>query len=142
MSDDLQPSESREQFAMPPSHGRILVIMAVIGLLGTIAGAAFVSPAFGFGVLVGSTLAFINYYWLKRSLKTIFDVAADGQRPRMLAGNYFLRYIILGTVVAIIYATGVLPIVAIILGMAGFGFAVVIEGFVRIFQSGAEARTK
>jgi hypothetical protein len=35
-------------------------------------------------------------------------------------------------VVALIYATGVVPIVALILGLAGFGFAVVIDGMIRI----------
>jgi hypothetical protein len=53
----------------------------------------------------------------------------------MLAGKYFVRYIVLAIVVAMIYMTGVLPIVAVILGLAAFGFAVVVEGLIRIFET-------
>jgi hypothetical protein len=135
VSEDLDHAGSDRQLTTPPQHGRILVILGILGIAGAIAGAIFVSGRFGLGVLVGSGLAFANYYWLKCSLKTIFDVAAQGQKPRMLAGNYFLRYIILGAVVAVIYAADLLPIVAVILGMAGFGFAVVTEGLIRLFSA-------
>jgi hypothetical protein len=52
----------------------------------------------------------------------------------MLAGKYFLRYVILAIVVALIYATGLLPTVPVIVGLAAFGFAVVVEGLIRIFS--------
>jgi len=132
MSDDTEPAES--QNIMPLSHRRILVIMALLGLLGSIAGFAFVSATFGFGVLIGSILAFINYYWLKGSLKRIFDDAAEGEKPKLLALRYFTRYLVLGAIIAVIYATGAVSIVGVILGMAGFGFAVVVDGFMRIFS--------
>ncbi len=132
MSDDTEPAES--QNIMPLSHPRILVIMALLGLLGSIAGFAFVSATFGFGVLIGSILAFINYYWLKGSLKKIFDDAAEGEKPKLLALRYFTRYLVLGAIIAVIYATGAVSIVGVILGMAGFGFAVVVDGFIRIFS--------
>ena len=126
MSEEIEPSVG------PPSHQRILVIMAVLGVLGGIVGAIFHSAGFGLGVLIGTALAFANYYWLKISLRKIFAAAESGERPRMLAGKYFLRYIVLGLIVALIYATGIVPIVALILGLAGFGFAVVIDGMIRI----------
>ena len=136
MSDDIEPVVPVEQAIVPLSHRRILVIMAVIGLVGSVAGAIFISGGFGAGVFIGSALAFANYYWLKVSLKKIFDLAAEtGEKPRLLALKYFLRYIVLGTVVAILYATGAVSIVGVILGMGIFGFAVVIEGILRIFSN-------
>lgn len=135
MSDDTEPVIVEPRPVMPLSHQRILVIMAVLGSLGSIAGFAFVSAKFGIGVLIGSVLAFVNYYWLKRSLRGIFDKAAYGEKPKFLGSGYFLRYLVLGVLIAVIFATDVLPIVAVILGMAGFGFAVVVEGLVRIFSS-------
>jgi len=132
VNDEPEPVGESQQLTTPLEHGRILVILAVLGILGTIAGMIFHSTRFGLGILVGSGLAFANYYWLKRSLKTIFAAAAEGEKPRMLAGNYFLRYIILGAIVAAIYAGDLLPIVPVILGMAGFGFAVVVEAIIRV----------
>jgi hypothetical protein len=136
MSDEIEPVVPVEQAIVPLSHRRILVIMAVFGLAGSIFGSALISVSFGAGVLIGSVLAFVNYYWLKISLKKIFDLAAEtGERPRLLALKYFARYLVLGTVVAILYATGAVSIVGVILGMGSFGFAVVIEGILRIFSS-------
>lgn len=135
MSDEIEPVVPVEQAIVPLSHRRILVIMAVIGLAGSVAGAALVSIDFGAGVFIGSVLAFVNYYWLKVSLKKIFDQAAEtGERPRLLALKYFARYLVLGSAVAILYATGAVSVVGVILGMGGFGFAVVIEGILRIFS--------
>ena len=134
MGGELETVGHDEGVTRPPSHRRILVLMAAVGVAGSIAGALFVSGQFGIGGLLGSALAFVNYLWLKRSLKTIFDAAAEGQKPRMLAAGYFARYAVLGLIVAAVYIGNIVPIVALILGLAGFGFAVVLEGFIRIFS--------
>jgi len=123
-----------------PTHGRILLIMAVLGSIGAIAGAVFLSIEFGIGILVGTGLAFVNYYWLRYSLRKVFANAAEGEKPKISALRYISRYLALAAIVAAIYATGVLPIVPVILGLGAFGFAVVIDGIIRIFQGG-EART-
>ncbi len=133
MGDDFEPSADQPEKFRPLSHKRVLVIMAVLGVVGGIACSLFVSLQFGIGVVIGTALAFANYYWLKSSLRKIFSAAESGERPRMLAGKYFLRYVILAAVVAVIYASGLVPIVAVIIGLGGFAFAVVIEGFIRIF---------
>src|SRR5215204_1386324 len=135
MAEDIEPTGESAENAPPPTHERILWIMAFLGIAGGIAGSVFQSFAFGLGIVIGTALAFANYYWLKSSLRTIFDAARSGGRPKMLAGKYFLRYIVLGIVVAVIYITGMVPIVALILGLAGFGFAVVIEGMIRMIST-------
>jgi len=124
----------------PPTHGRILLIMAVLGAIGAITGAVVVSIESGIGVLVGTGLAFLNYYWLRYSLRKVFADAAEGEKPKISALRYISRYLALAAVIAAIYATGVLPIVPVILGLGAFGFAVVVDGIIRIFQGG-EART-
>jgi len=115
-----------------PRNERILVILAVLGVGGSIAGAAAVSARFGLAVLIGCVLAFVNYYWMRRSLKAIFDLAAVGRKPSFIGAGYFLRYLVLGAVVAFIYALDLLPIAGILVGMAGFGFAILVEGFLRV----------
>jgi len=135
MGEDIEPTAEAAEIIRPPSHERILWLMAALGVAGGIAGFAFISLGFGIGILLGTSLAFANYYWLKSSLRTIFSAAESGEKPRMLAGKYFVRYIVLAIVVAMIYITGVLPIVAVILGLAAFGFAVVVEGLIRIFET-------
>ena len=132
MGDDSEPSVGQTENIRPVSHGRILWLMAVVGLAGGIAGFALSSFRFGLGIIIGTALSFANYFWLKSSLRKIFAAAETGERPRMLAGKYFLRYLILGGVVAVIYASGLVPIVPLIVGLASFGFAVLIEGLIRM----------
>ena len=123
---------------MPPvlSHRRILMTMAAVAIVGSIAGFAFVSTEFGLGVIFGGVLSLINYWWLKVSLKKLFDAAiADGTQPRFLAVRYFARYATLGAILTIIFLTHTIPVVAVILGLASFALAVVIEGLIRIFTS-------
>jgi len=120
----------------PPTHGRILLIMAVLGLIASIAGVVFHSLRFGVGFLTGTALAFASYYWLQHSLRKVFADAAEGEKPKISALRYILRYLTLAVVIAIIYVTSVLPIVPVILGMGAFGFAVVIDGIIRMFSPG------
>ena len=135
MSDDLDPVDESQPLTTPPRNERILVILAFLGVGGSIAGVALVSARFGLAVLVGSVLSFINYYWMRRSLKAIFDRTREGERPSFIGAGYFIRYIVLGGIVAFVYALDLLPISGILVGMAGFGFAVLVEGSIRAFSS-------
>jgi hypothetical protein len=117
-----------------------LKIMAILGILGSIAGAVFVSLPFGIGILLGVGLSFGNYYWLRHSLRKVFAEAVEGEKPKLSVFRYITRYFAIAAVIVLIFVTGILPIVAVILGLCAFAFAVVIDGIIRIFQ-GAEART-
>jgi hypothetical protein len=127
-----EPATEFGETTLPPTHGRILKIMAILGLFGSIAGAVFISLGFGIGILVGTGLSFGNYYWLRYSLRKVFAEAVEGEKPRLSVLRYITRYLALAAVIALIFVTGVLPIVAVILGLCSFAFAVVIDGIIRI----------
>ncbi len=134
MGDDLKPLPTD---ASPPmiSHNSILIWMAVVIAMGSIAGFAFASVGFGVGVLVGGVLAFANYFWQRNSTRAIFAGAAQGEMPVLPAVRYILRYVVIAAVLWVIYMTNALPIVAVVLGLAAFAFAVVVEGLKGIFTS-------
>lgn len=117
------------------SHRRILWTMGAVALFGSLAGFIFISWQFGFGVVLGGILSLINYYWLKISVKKIFDQAISGSKPRFLAVRYFARYLTLGVILLIIFLTKTVPIVAVILGLGSFALAIVVEGLIRLFSS-------
>jgi len=136
VSEDLDPAGDDQQLTTPPRNERLLVILAVLSIGGSIAGAAAVSARFGLAVLIGCVLAFVNYYWMQRSLKKVFGEVREGEKPRFLGAGYFIRYLVLGCVVAFFYVSDLLPISGILIGMAGFGFAVLVEGILRVFYKG------
>jgi hypothetical protein len=140
MGDETEPLRVEKPLPSGISHSRLLAAMAAIGFLGSLAGTIFASAAFGFGVLLGTTLALINYFWLRRSLERMFAAAIVGEMPALLGLRYFLRYVLLGAVVAIVYATGIVPVASVILGLGTFAFAVVAEGVFRIFSDSSGAK--
>lgn len=122
----------------PPalSHRRTLMTMAAVAVIGSLAGFVFVSNKFGIGVILGGILSLINYWWLKVSLKKLFDAAIEhGEKPRFLAVRYFARYATLAAILTIVFLTHTIPVVAVILGLASFALAIVVEGFIRLFSS-------
>ena len=136
MSEDSeQIPEEQPSTVQTLSHRRILTLMALAALLGSIAGFIFISASFGIGVLIGGALSLVNYYWLKRSLKTVFDSAVEGEAPRFLAGKYFLRYLTFGAILTVVYLTKTVPVVAVLLGLASFALAIIFEAIIRLFNS-------
>jgi hypothetical protein len=135
MSEISDNTGNEQENLAPLSHRRILSIMAVIVLTGSFLSAFYVSLSFGFGFLIGGVLAFVNYYWLKASLKAVFDRVVTEENPRFSATRYFLRYFFIGAVLAIIYFTKLVSFTAVILGLLSFAFAILIEGLIRIFTA-------
>ena len=135
MRDGPEPVSNSPEDVMPDAHRRILVIMGVMGLVGAAAAWIGFSWLHGLGLLIGLVIAFINYFWLKYSLRKVFENTPEGEKPRISALRYLRRYLALGLVIAVIYASAVIPIIPVMLGIAGFGFAVVVDGVIRIFTS-------
>jgi hypothetical protein len=135
MGEKVESIEGKNEGIKELSNRRILFLMALVILVGSILGFIFVSNQFGFGALLGGILAFANYYWLKVSLKSVFAKAVSGERTRFLAGKYILRYLIFGLVLMFIYLSAAVDVIAVILGLASFALAVVVEGIINIFTS-------
>lgn len=134
MSGNSEPA-IEEPEVQPLSHKRIFILMAFAVLLGTILSSIFVSLNFAVGILIGGTLSLINYYWLNRSLKVVIEGAIAGGAPHFLAGRAFIRYLTFGAVLAIVYLTKAVPMVAVLLGLASFAVAIIFEAIIRIFSS-------
>lgn len=135
MSEDSEPV-IEERKVQELSHKRINILMVVTAVLGSIAGLIFVSPNFGCGVLIGGILSLINFYWLGKSLKSIFEkVVHQGEKPPFIGANYILRYFVFGVALAVVYVTHFVPIVAVLLGLLSFAVAITIEGFLRLLAN-------
>src|SRR6476646_6918290 len=116
------------------SHRRLLIEMAVLIALGSVAGFIFGGLRFGFGVLFGGALAFLNYYWLKRSTAAIFEKAVSGTSATFVSLRFISRYIAIGAVILAVHFSGAMPAVAVIAGLSAFAIAVVVDGLISIFR--------
>ncbi len=135
MGEDSEPV-IEERNVQELSHKRIIILMAAATVLGVIASLIFVSPNFGFGVLIGGILSLINFYWLGKSLKSIFEkVVQQGEKPHFIGANYIFRYLFFAFALVIIYVTHLVPIVAVLLGLMSFAIAITIEGLIRLLAN-------
>ena len=135
MSGNSEPSAIEPETIAPLSHRRILWTMAIVVFVAAIVSFVFISWQFGLGFIIGGSLAFLNYYWLKTSLKSIFDRAISGEKSSFISINYFLRYLGVGALIYIVYLTQAVSMVAVMLGLSVFAVAIVIEGLLRILSS-------
>jgi len=135
MSDDSEPIAEEQENFVPLTHRRILIVMGTIAAFGSLLSLIFISRLFGLGVLIGGVLSFVNYYWLKFSLKKIFARVADGEKPRFLGLRYLFRYVVLGVILTVVFLTESIPVVAVIAGLGSFALAIVVEGILRLFSS-------
>ena len=142
MSEISEPVATEETRDAPQlTHRRILWMMAIVLIVGVAFSLIYAQRDFTLGLIIGGALAFLNYYWLKLSLRNIFDrMAVSGEKPRFLAAQYFLRYATLGLVVAVVYITKIAPVAAVLLGLSSIALAVVVEGLIRIFTSNSSKR--
>jgi hypothetical protein len=128
------PALPSDEPAVSISHHRLLIEMAVLIAVGAVIGFIFGGARFGFGVLFGGLLAFLNYYWLKRSTAAIFEKAFSGGSGRFLSIRFISRYLALGVVILAVHFSGAMPATAVIAGLAAFAIAVVVDGFISIFR--------
>ena len=136
MSEATDSKTTGQETPAPISNRRILWLMAIIVIAGSLATFIFVSPLFSLGIFIGGVLSFINYFWLKSTLKKVFVETVDGEhQPRYSAARYSLRYLTLGAILAFIFLTKTVSVGAVILGMTSFAFAIMIEALIRIFSS-------
>jgi hypothetical protein len=134
MSDDPARVESPE--AIPSvTNSRILAIMAAVGVVGSLVCSFYISPRFGIGVFLGTAAAFANYLWLSHSLNRLFTAAAEGEKPKLSPLRFVGRYFAIGILIVVVFLTKIVPITAFLLGLAAIAFAVMIEGFIRIFTT-------
>ena len=107
--------------------------MAIVLVVAVTVSLIFAEWSVTIGLIIGGILSFVNYYWLKFALKSVFANVVEGEKPKFLIGKYLLRYVAVGTVIILVFLTKVISVVAVIGGLLTFAAAVIIESFILIF---------
>ena len=133
MSDDFKSTTDGETTVVPISHSRILWIMAIVLIFAVTESLIFATRRITLGLFFGGILSFVNYYWLKFALRSVFANAAEGEKPKFLIGKYFLRYFAVGAIIFLVSLTKTVSVAALICGLLTFAAAILIESFILIF---------
>lgn len=131
MSENFKPTNA--ETPPPISHTRILWIMAIVSLAAATGCLIFADWSVSAGLMLGGILSFVNYYWLKFALHSVFEKVVDGEKPNFLVGKYILRYFAIGAVIIIVYLTKIISAAAVIAGLLTFAAAILIESLILVF---------
>jgi hypothetical protein len=110
-------------------EARIFRSMLVAVVLAVLAGALFLPWRATTGLLLGGALSLLNYHWLRASISAAFNIESAGQRPKLKASGYILRYFVIFALVAVAYKLNVISLPATIAGMCSFVVALFVEAF-------------
>jgi len=117
------------------SERRLLVTMTVI-LIVMIAASLFLANwDVTIGLMLGGALSFLNYYWLKSSLRSLFEKVALGTGGKFSASFYIVRYVVIGIVIFAAARLGVASVAAMLVGLLSFAFAILLEAFIQLYLS-------
>ena len=118
----------------PPALGekvirRILWLTPAIGIAASVVALLLRRVDWAGGLLVGAVLAWLNFRWLGRGLKSFLDAVAGtedlAERPGT-ARTYFtalFRYALIGVSVYVIFIYLHFPLVSIVTGLCALGAA-------------------
>lgn len=120
-----------DDLANPPGEleARVFRSMLVAVVLAVPGSALFLPWRVTTGLLLGGVLSLLNHHWLRRSISAALNVETPGQRPRLKAAGYILRYFVIFTVVAVAYKLNVISLPATLAGLCSFVVALFAEAF-------------
>ena len=98
------------------------------------------SPKAGFGVAIGTFLAWLNYRWMDQGTAA-FVTSASAQEgspsPRVPAGTYWkfaTRYLLIGLVIYTTVHFFDVPLLALLGGLLALGAGAMVEGLYEVFS--------
>lgn len=107
---------------------RVERLTLACGGLGALAVGIWLGPAWGFGFALGGGLSWINFRWLKRGVYAM-TAAFTGEAGRRGGSGYWLRLVLLGGALYVIFIVHLVAFIAVLFGLLTASAAVMIEAF-------------
>lgn len=101
--------------------------MTVIIAAAVVVSALMAPWRFTTGLLLGGSLAILNYRWLHTSVAAIFNINLATERPRAGVLRYLLRYVVVATIVFAAVNLQIVSLPATLAGLSAFVPALLVE---------------
>jgi hypothetical protein len=89
------------------------IILAVVFILSLI----FASFKFSLGILLGGFICIVNFYWMQRSLRGIFEKPTGNPRGAIIF-KYFIRLVISAVILYFLISTDTVNVIGLIIGLS------------------------
>jgi ATP synthase I chain len=89
------------------------IILGVVFFISLI----FASFKFSLGVLLGGFICIVNFYWMQRDLRIIFEKAAVNPKGAIMF-KYFIRLTISAVILYFLISAGTVNVIGLIIGLS------------------------
>jgi hypothetical protein len=119
---------------------RVQWLTLILGWAGALAAGLLKSHRAGYGVAIGTVLAWVNYRWLDQGLSSFVrgSVAQTGlPKPQVPLSTYLKfggRYALIGLALCGIVSFLAIPALWLIVGLLALGLAVTVEGLYEVLS--------
>jgi hypothetical protein len=115
------------------SERRLLVTMTII-LIVMVATSLFLADwDVTIGLILGGALSFLNYFWLKSSLRSLFEKVGAGKGGKFSASFYIIRYAVIAVVIFAAAQLRLASVAAMLVGLLSFAFAILLEAVIQLY---------
>jgi hypothetical protein len=115
------------------SERRLLVTMTIILFVMVAASLFLANWDVIIGLILGGALSFLNYFWLKSSLRSLFEKVAAGDGGKFSASFYIIRYAVIAVVIFVAAQLHLASVAAMLVGLLSFAFAILLEAVIQLY---------
>ncbi len=119
---------------------RIAWLTLVLGFSSGVIVALVGHTRWGAGLVIGTTLAWLNFRWLRRGVNTFIlasKAQAGSEKPRVPIGTYFLmlfRYGLIAVAVYVIFGYLKVPLLSMVVGLCALAVAAIAASVYEILR--------
>ena len=115
------------------SERRLLVTMTVILIAMVVTSLFLATWDVTIGLMLGGALSFLNYFWLKNSLSSLFEKVGTGRGGKFSASFYIIRYAVIAVVIFAAAQLHLASVAAMLVGLLSFAFAILLEAVIQLY---------
>lgn len=113
---------------------RLLFLTAIVLLLLGVGSLQFGNWRVTLGVCLGGALSFLNIYWLRISVRSLFiGIETDAPVQPVRASLFVFRYALIAAIIGLATTFGLVSVAATLVGLLSFAFAILLEAFIQLY---------
>ena len=85
----------------------------------------FMPVRFSLGILLGGVISIVNFHWLERDLRSVFQRLSEGSKSSVFL-KYFIRFAVTATVLYFIISADIVDIIGLLVGLSLVMFNIVL----------------
>jgi small-conductance mechanosensitive channel len=124
---------------------RIAQLTLALGGVASVVACFLYSIRVGAGLLIGASLAWVNFHWLERAMDSVARAStaqAGSPEARVPVSSYFglfARYALIAVVVYVTFSLFRIPVLSMLVGLCALGAAAMLATLIEVLSPDSES---